>query len=188
VQLRHTILLAAALGTLLAVALRPEQHVDAAPAPAPDAPGCPHSGKLPRPAAIEETRAAVLCLLNAERAKHGLHPLARNLLLELSSQRHSDDMATRKFFSHDAPEGTDPQARMKAEGYPLPWTGENLYMGTNAAASPVEALDGWMNSPGHRANILRPQFTQVGVGVAYSSAKPGDPDPAGVYTTNFGGP
>jgi uncharacterized protein YkwD len=188
VQLRHTILLAAALGTLLAIALRPEQPVGAAPAPAPDAPGCPRSGALPRPADIEDTRAAVLCLLNAERAKHGLHPLARNLLLELSSQRHSDDMATRKFFSHDTPEGIDPQARIKAAGYPLSWTGENLYMGTNAAASPVEALDGWMNSPGHRENILRPQFTQVGVGVAYSSPKPDDPDPAGVYTTNFGGP
>lgn len=187
-QLRHAILLAAALVALLVTGLRPQQAVDAAPAPAPDAPGCPRSGELPRPAGIEVTRSAVLCLLNAERAKHGLHPLERNLLLELSSQRHSDDMATRKFFSHDTPEGVEPQARMKAAGYPLPWTGENLYMGTNAAASPVEAHESLMNSPGHRENILRPQFTQVGVGVAYSSPKRGDPDPAGVYTTNFGGP
>ena len=187
-QLRHATLLAAALVALLVTGLRPERAVDAAPAPAPDAPGCPHSGDLPRPADIEVTRSAVLCLLNAERARHGLHPLERNLLLEQSSQRHSDDMATRKFFSHDTPEGADPQARIKAAGYPLPWTGENLYMGTNAAASPVEAHESLMSSPGHRANILRPQFTQVGVGVAYSSPKRGYPDPAGVYTTNFGGP
>ena len=187
-QLRHAILLAAALAALLVTALRPEQAVDAASAPAPDAPGCPHSGEQPRPADIEVTRTAILCLLNAERAKHGLHPLGRNLVLELSSQRHSDDMATRKYFAHETPEGADPQARMTAAGYKLPWTGENLYTGTGTKGTPVAALRAWMKSPGHRENILRDKFLEVGVGVAYQVPRQGDTRPAGVYTTNFGGP
>jgi uncharacterized protein YkwD len=173
--------------TLLVTAVRPEQAVDAAPARMPDAPGCPRSGELPRPADIEVTRAAILCLLNAERAKHSLQPLQRNAVLELASQRHSDDMATRKYFAHDTPEGADPQARMTAAGYRLPWTGENLYTGTGTKGTPVAALKGWMKSPGHRENILRAQFLEVGVGVAYEFPKRGDTRPAGVYTTNFGG-
>jgi uncharacterized protein YkwD len=153
----------------------------------PDTAACPGSGTMPSPAAIQATREAVICLLNAERAKHGLLPLRHHPLLELASQRHSDDMARRKFFEHDTPDGVDPQERMTAVGYRPPWTGENLYAGTDTEATPVRALDGWMNSPGHRANILRPEFTEVGVGVAYSYPRAGAEGRAAVYTTDFGG-
>ena len=153
----------------------------------PDAQGCPGSGALPAARDIEANRQAILCLLNAERAKHGLVPLRHHPLLEQASQRHSDDMVRRKYYAHETPDGVDPQMRMSAVGYAPQWTGENLYTGTGMEATPVRALKGWMESPGHRANILRPEFTEVGVGIAYESPKPGVKGPGAVYTTNFGG-
>jgi uncharacterized protein YkwD len=153
----------------------------------PDADGCPGSGALPRAGDIESNRQAILCLLNTERAKYGLVPLRQHPLLELASQRHSDDMVRREYYEHETPDGVDPQMRMSAVGYAPPWTGENLYTGTGTEATPVRALEGWMESPGHRANILRPEFTEVGVGIAYESPKRGVTGPGAVYTTSFGG-
>jgi uncharacterized protein YkwD len=152
-----------------------------------DVPGCPRSGEFPVPAAIDTTRAAIVCLHNVERAKHGLRPLVRSPVLELAAQRHSDDMASRQFFSHDTPDGADPQTRIAAAGYNRPWTGENLYFGTAFEATPVRAMQGWMTSRGHRANVLRPQFTEVGIGISYASPKPSASEPGAVYTANFGG-
>jgi uncharacterized protein YkwD len=78
---------------------------------------------------------------------------------------------------------------MAAAGYPVTSTstGENLAWGTHANATPVRIVDGWMNSAGHRENILRPQFTEVGVGVAYDAPTAASVTPVGVYTTDFGG-
>jgi uncharacterized protein YkwD len=152
-----------------------------------DAEGCPHSSDFPKPAHIQATRMAILCLLNAERAKGGLPALRYSPALELASQRHSDDMATRKFFAHDTPDGVDSHRRMELAGYRGLLTGENIYAGTHATATPVKAVEGWMNSPGHRANILRAQFTEVGVGVAYTFPSQAVGARAAVYTTDFGG-
>lgn len=152
-----------------------------------DAPGCPRSGEMPTPSNVRFTRAAILCLLNAERAKHGLAPLRRNALLELASQRHSQDMADQDFFAHVTPGGADPGDRVRATGYALPWVGENLLWGAEADATPVKALEGWMKSPGHRDAILTPQFTEVGVGVAHDAPESGIPGRVAVYTTDFGG-
>jgi uncharacterized protein YkwD len=172
-----------AVAVLLGSFLMP--RVDAALVP--DAAGCPRSGELPKPKDIEVTRAVILCVLNAERAKHGLTALTRNPLLELSSQRHSDDMALRNYFEHDTPEGVDSHTRMNVAGYLRPWTGENLYWGTGPKSTPVGAIEGWMKSPGHRANILRPEYSEVGVGIAYDAPERSVTDHAAVYTTNFGG-
>ena len=136
---------------------------------------------------MESTRQAILCLLNAERANHGLAPLRRDALLELASQRHSQDMADHDFFDHDTPGGTDPEVRIRATGYALPLTGENLLWGVEANATPVKAMEGWMNSPGHRAAILESRCTEVGVGVVHDAPKDGTPGRAAVYTTDFGG-
>lgn len=181
---RHLIALGVAAVALVASFLMP--RVDAAVVR--DARGCPRSGDVPAPEHIRVTRSAILCVLNAERAKHGLPALARNRLLERSSQRHSDDMALRKFFGHETPEGTGSHTRINLAGYLLPWTGENIYWGEGPKSTPVGAVEGWMNSPGHRANILRPQYTEVGVGVAHEAPKRGVTGPVAVYTTNFGGP
>jgi uncharacterized protein YkwD len=155
-----------------------------------DAPGCPHSGDVPKREKIGATRGQIVCLLNQERARHGLPVLRYNPLLELASQRHSEDMAARNFFAHNTPDGVDPQARMAAAGYSLVGrhTGENLYWGEEMHAPPVSAMKSWMNSPGHRANILRPDFAEVGVGVAYEAPVAGGRGRSALYTTDFGGP
>jgi uncharacterized protein YkwD len=154
-----------------------------------DADGCPRSGDVPRSDELDSTRAAILCLLNEERRQHGLAPLRRSAELELASQLHSDDMGVRKFFAHRTPDGVDPSARMEAAGYPVTTTatGENLAWGSKAEATPVRIVEGWMKSPGHRENILRREFTEVGVGVAYEAPIVGHIRPVGVYTTDFGG-
>ena len=135
------------------------------------------------------SRALILCLLNEQRVRHGLAPLRSEPRLELASQRHSDDMVNRRFFEHDTPEGVEVQARILATGYPAnnAITGENIAWGEGAESSPVEIVDSWMHSPGHRENILRPAFTEVGVGVAMAAPRLTD-FPAATYTTDFGGP
>ena len=155
----------------------------------PDAEGCPGSSDVPTEANLRPTRTAILCLLNRERADHGLASLRRSATLELASQRHSDDMALRNFFAHETPDGVDPGARMAAAGYPVgaTTTGENLAWGSGPEATPVRIVQGLMNSPGHRANILRPEFTEVGVGVAHEAPQVTAKGPVGVYTTDFGG-
>jgi uncharacterized protein YkwD len=164
------------------------------PSPAAESDKRSACGRVQLPAeelGLASTRALTLCLLNAERARRGIAPLRAEARLELASQRHSDDMVARRFFEHDTPEGTEPQGRILATGYPADnaYTGENLAWGEGAESSPVEIVDGWMHSPGHRENILRRAFTEVGVGVTMAGPEDSPKDmPAATYTTDFGGP
>jgi uncharacterized protein YkwD len=139
---------------------------------------------------VDATRATILCLLNEERAKHGLRPLRENAILEAASQRHSEDMARRHYFEHETPDGRSPGERMRAAGYSVCecYVGENLYWGAGRNAPPVEAIEGWMNSPGHRANVLSPEFTEVGIGIVYDAPFWVGKRRAAIYTTDFGGP
>jgi uncharacterized protein YkwD len=155
-----------------------------------DADGCPASGRVPSRADLTTPRVAILCLLNRERARYGLPALRQNAVLELASQRHSEDMGTRNYFEHDTPEGVDIAARTHSAGYAATgvWVGENIYWGEEVLSTPVEAVEAWMKSPGHRENILRPQFTEVGVGVGFDPPRNGSHGRSAVYTTDFGGP
>ena len=154
-----------------------------------DAKGCPGSGDVPTRANLRSTRTAILCLLNRARTRHGLARLGRNSSLELASQRHSEDMALRDFYEHDRPEGADPATRVAGAGYPIAGAsvGENIHWGIEEDATPVRIFRDWMESPGHRENILRPQFTEVGVGVAHEAPQLPFHGRVGVYTTDFGG-
>jgi len=154
-------------------------------------PVCGPVGELARDLGLERTRELVLCLLNAERAKHGFAPLRREERLELASQGHSEDMVARKFFEHETPEGVDPQERIFETGYPAnnAITGENIAWGTGPDGSPAGIVELWMHSPPHRENILRPEFAEIGIGVAAGApAKPTSTDPPATYATDFGGP
>ena len=147
--------------------------------------------RAPRELGLDRTRELTLCLLNAERGKRSLAPLRREARLELASQRHSEDMVTRRFFDHDSPGGADPQARMLAAGYASgnAFTGENIAWATGPAASPAEIVRLWMNSPPHRRDILQLGFVEIGVGVAPGAPRaPRSKDPPYTYTTDFGGP
>lgn len=103
----------------------------------------------------------MLDLVNQERQKAGLNPLAPDPELTEVARRHSADMFARGYFAHDTPEGLSPFDRMSEAGVRFLTAGENLAL---APTIPV-AHTGLMNSPGHRANILRPQFGRVGIGV-----------------------
>lgn len=99
--------------------------------------------------------------------------------------------ARRRFFEHDAPSGIEPYERMLAAGYPAnnAITGENIAWATGPEASPARIVESWMHSKPHRESILRPQFSEVGVGVAPGAPRrPGSSDPPFTYTTDFGGP
>ena len=136
-------------------------------------------------------RELVLCLHNEERAREGLPALEYEQRLEIAAQRHAEDMVERRFFAHDTPEGLGPEDRALNAGYPTKHysSGENLAWGTDLEGAPVEVMDGWMHSPGHRENILRNAFTQMGVGVVAGVPEtPKDPLPGATYAVSFGGP
>lgn len=106
----------------------------------------------------------VLTLVNQERAKVGAPPLAFDQQATDAAKVHSEDMRIRNYFNHVSPEGFAPADRLiavKASGYTS--TGENIALGQTSAA---QVMQDWMNSAGHRANILNPEFTHLGVGVA----------------------
>ena len=154
----------------------------------PDSDGCARSGDLPTESNTLETRRATLCLLNARRREAGLRPLTSSTPLARAARAHSEDMGRRRFFAHDTPDGTEPAERITAAGYRRSgvMVGENLAWGEETAATPAEIVEGWMESPGHRANILRPEFREIGIGLAYEPPEPVSGEVA-VYTTNFGG-
>jgi uncharacterized protein YkwD len=77
--------------------------------------------------------------------------------------------------------------RAACAGYRGRTTGENIHWGIGINATPARIVDGWMNSPRHRANILRSEFTQVGTGIGYDAPERFADGDAGVYVHNFGG-
>ncbi|MFC9913485.1 CAP domain-containing protein [Streptomyces sp. NPDC059862] len=115
------------------------------------------------PADLTRTAAEVVELTNRERTRAGLPPLTVDPVLTTAAQAHSADMVTRDFYSHTAPDGSQPWDRAAAAGSTRRSIGENIACGQR---SPAEVVTGWMNSPGHRANILKPGFTHIGIGFA----------------------
>ncbi|WP_405574940.1 CAP domain-containing protein [Streptomyces sp. NBC_01167] len=129
------------------------------------------------PDGLARAVAEVLSRTNAERAVAGLSPLAPDPVLAGVAQAYSADMAARGFYSHTSPEGLQPWDRAAAAGSDHRGIGENIAFGQRSAATVVQ---GWMNSPGHRANILKPDFTHLGVGFASGG-------PGGTYWTQLFG-
>ncbi|MFH9990396.1 CAP domain-containing protein [Streptomyces luteogriseus] len=119
--------------------------------------------------------AQVLSLVNEERAKVGCSPVAANSSLTALAQSYSEDMAARGFFDHTDPDGRTPWDRAEKAGISN-LGGENIARGQADAAA---VMDAWMNSPGHRANILNCDFKTLGVGVELGSGGPW-------WTQNFG--
>src|SRR4051812_40827402 len=153
----------------------------------PDVDGCAGSWLRPTPANADGVKAATLCLLNARRARVGAGPLTENPELPLAAERHSPDMATRKFFAPLTPDGVSDAARIVHTGYPPISIGENLAWGEEEKSSPAMVVQAWMNSPGHEANLLRPAYHEIGIGLAYTAPEPQPvPKQAAIYTTDFG--
>jgi uncharacterized protein YkwD len=149
---------------------------------------CAGADIVPDAANVQVAAQATLCLLNDERAGAGLHPLVEAQGLTQPSTAYSARMVQQNFFAHVAPDGATLTDRLEADGYIDPdgdWTvGENLAWGQGNLATPRNIMVAWMNSPGHRANILTPEFTEVGLGVVPGT--PGDATWGATYTTDFG--
>ena len=109
----------------------------------------------------------MLDLVNGERASAGLQPLVADDQLREIARQHSLEMFELDYFSHTSPTSGSPFDRMHAAGIPFEVAGENLAYAPNVDI----AHRGLMNSPGHRANILRPEFGRVGIGVIRSQAQ-----------------
>jgi uncharacterized protein YkwD len=110
----------------------------------------------------------VLSLVNSERAAHGCPAVAWNVQLTAAAQGQSRDMAELNFFSHTNPNPAHATAddRVRAADYGGSFTGENIAAGYSSAAA---VMQGWMNSPGHRDNILNCASTQIGIGYYYQA-------------------
>lgn len=102
---------------------------------------------------------------NAQRVQHGLGQLALNATLSQAAQAKANDMVNRNYWSHNTPDGQEPWIFISQVGYQYSSAGENLAYGFD---NNDQTLVGWMNSPGHRANILNTNYTEVGFGIANS--------------------
>ena len=171
--------------TILGVAATAAALVTAVPADAHAA--CANADKHPSQATVKQLRVATVCLLNAERRKHGRARLRANNGLALAGQRHARDMVRKHYFAHDSRSGGDFKDRIVRTGYThgsAAILGENLAWGSHDLASPRAIVRSWMKSPGHRANILQPKFRHIGIGVV--RAAPMSANNAATYAAEFG--
>lgn len=110
---------------------------------------------------VTSYEAEVVRLVNEIRQENGLKPLTTNWELSRVARYKSQDMVDNKYFSHTSPTYGSPFQMIKAFGLSYRSAGENIAMGY---ATPQAVVNGWMNSSGHRANILNASYTQIGVG------------------------
>lgn len=111
--------------------------------------------------ATKSVEAEVARLVNVERAKNGLQPLTLNWQLSRVARYKSEDMRDKGYFSHNSPTYGSPFDMMKSFNIAYSSAGENIAAGQTTAQAVMES---WMNSPGHRQNILSANYTQIGVG------------------------
>jgi uncharacterized protein YkwD len=154
----------------------------AAPAP------CANTDITPTADNLELVRAAILCLHNQVRAQNGLPALKDNAKLRRAALGHSADMVDEGYFDHTEPSGDTFVDRILGAGYAKKtdgWTlGENLAWGTGALSTPAAVMNAWMISPGHKANILKKAYHEVGIGIRLGV--PSDGDVGATVTADFG--
>jgi uncharacterized protein YkwD len=172
---------------ILSVAAIAAALVPATTATPAQAAACANADKLPTQASIAKLRAATVCLVNVERRKHGRTTLRSNTGLALAGQRHARDMVRKRYFAHHSRAGGDFKDRIVRAGYTRGGAailGENLAWGSRHLATPRAIVRGWMNSPGHRSNILQPKFHHIGIGIV--KASPVGRGNAATYAAEFG--
>jgi uncharacterized protein YkwD len=153
---------------------------------------CQNTEITPAPDNLPLARAAVLCLVNRERAQSGERPLRISASLESAAEGHCAEMVADGYFAHVSPSGETPLDRLRQVAY-LPGpafgyvVGENLAWGTYTLATPQAIVAAWIASPEHLANILDARYTETGIGV--STAVPGSLGagaPGATYGQEFG--
>lgn len=132
---------------------------------------------------LAAVRREMLAQVNAIRKRHGLRALTADAQLDRAAQGHAEDMLRRAYFAHGSPSGETARERIRATGYTYRTIGENIAFGQTSVEEVVET---WMDSPGHRKNILNKDFAELGVGLALGR------DSSGRHRTlwvqNFGTP
>lgn len=157
------------------------------------APACANADAQPGTVSPGALADATVCLVNRVRAAHRLPLLTRQKQLDSFASGFARQMVSRKFFSHDVPGGPTFASRARASAYArgartMPMMGENIAWATAELATPAEIVTAWMNSPGHRENILRRQFREIGVGVSLAAPEAGwgPADGPATYVHSFG--
>jgi uncharacterized protein YkwD len=136
-------------------------------APSPTGKPAPASSATrPASAANASYENQVVTLTNQERAKAGCPALTVDSRLTAAARGHSQDMATRNYFDHNTPEGVTPWTRITNAGYHYTSAAENIAEGQ---PTPDAVMTAWMNSTGHRENILNCKLRNIGVGLAYNA-------------------
>lgn len=139
----------------------PSQDSRPVQAPTPDKTGTGNADKISPVRNLTADESYILEQVNAERAKAGLAPLQVDYRLAQNARTKSQDMITQGYFDHQSPSLGSPFDQMNRAGITYQYAGENIAANSTAAG----AMESWMNSPGHRANILNPNFTHIGIGV-----------------------
>jgi len=146
--------------------------------PVPSATSTAPTATLPAPTATPDGacspggnsgfEATLLDLINTERESQDLAPYSAQGQLQAAARGHAADMACNHFFSHTGSDGSNVGQRVNAQGYDWSWVGENiLATGNTSSSAPQQAFDWWMNSAPHRANLLSPNYTEIGLGYVY---------------------
>jgi uncharacterized protein YkwD len=152
---------------------------------------CPDARLQPTASNLAQVRAATLCLVNRERARHGERALHWNIHLVAAAQGHTESMAFGNYFEHVGPGGQTPLSRMRRDGYIYSArlgfeVAENIGWGSLWLGTPRAVVAAWMNSAGHRANILDGRFRDTGVGVSPHVNGLAHGQSGGIYTQDFG--
>ena len=181
--MRSRSLSALALAFALSLAL-------SAPSPALGAStGCANADTLPGNGSEAALSKATVCLVNRERTRRGMRALRVNRRLSRAAVAHTRDMIERHYFEHVSLAGKDVVDRLLTSGYlgkVRSWlVGENLAWGRGTRSSPRQIVVSWLNSPGHRRNMLNRRFREIGIGVVFSTPS-GNAATAATYTTTFG--
>jgi len=153
---------------------------------------CANADLMPDASNFAGVKKATLCLLNEERSARGLSRLTPNGQLGKAAQRYSASMVRQRFFDHVSPSGSTLDSRVRRgtsylRGSVCSWSlGENIAWGAGDRATPRKIVRFWMNSSGHRRNILDRRFRHIGIGVATGAPDDVQGQPAATYTTDFG--
>lgn len=164
---------------------RYQLNLTSAALPSNSAPARPAPAPAPTPAPAPSFIDQIVTLTNNFRSQNGLAPVRLNTQLTTAAQNQSQGMALQDYFDHVSPTGTTPGQRATAAGYRWSRVSENIGAGYTTAAGVVQ---GWIDSPGHRANMLDPKVSEIGVGYFFLGNDTGNENWNYYWTQVFGSP
>lgn len=133
---------------------------------------------------LDANEKAMLDLHNKQRATKKLKALCVHPALQKAAEAHSQDMIDKDYFAHDSQDGTKFSQRIKREGYNYRAAGENIAWGSGSLGSPDNIFKNWMNSTGHKRNIMNKGYREVGIGAVNGTYK--NFSNATMWTADFG--